>query len=122
MSVGTPHYSIDEFAHLIPLVADRRFIVPFDVSTGRAVLEEIQRRGWLAVLEDSGIQIVTDTCTYIAPVLAEVTGPVMTDSGKWAYYAPGNMGVDVVYGSTEDCVASALAGRVFRDEAVWSDA
>ncbi len=122
VSIGTPHYSIDEFQHLIPLVADRRFIVPFYVSTGRAVLEEVQRRGWLSNLEKAGIQIVTDTCTYITPILADVTGPVMTDSGKWAYYAPGNIGVDVVYGSTEDCVVSALAGRVVRDEAVWSDA
>ena len=121
VSIGTPHYSIDEFANLVPLVAGTQFTVPFYVSTGRDVLEEVRRREWLAILEAAGIQIVTDTCTYVTPVMAEISGPVMTDSGKWAYYAPGNIGVDVVYGSTEDCVASAVAGRVMRDEAVWSD-
>lgn len=121
VSIGTPHYSIDEFARLLPLVAGRRFVVPFYVSTGRDVFEEIRRREWIAVFEAAGIQIVTDTCTYITPVMAEIDGPVMTDSGKWAYYAPGNIGVDVVYGSTEDCVVSAATGRVVRDEAVWSD-
>jgi predicted aconitase len=121
VSIGTPHYSMAEFAHLVPLAAGRQFTVPFYVSTGRDVLEEVRRREWLGVLEAAGIQIVTDTCTYITPVMAEVDGAVMTDSGKWAYYAPGNIGVDVVYGSTEDCVASAVAGRVVRDEAVWSD-
>ena len=31
----------------------------------------------------------------------------MTDSGKWAYYAPANIGAEVVLGSLAECVASA---------------
>ena len=121
VSIGTPHYSMAEFARLVPLVAGLQLTVPFYVSTGRDILEEVRKREWLGVLEAAGVQLVTDTCTYITPVMEQIDGPVMTDSGKWAYYAPGNIGVDVVYGSTEDCVASAVAGRVVRDEAVWSD-
>ena len=34
--------------------------------------------------------IVTDTCTYLTPLIGDVSEPVMTDSGKWAWYAPGN--------------------------------
>lgn len=120
--LGTPHYSTDEFANLVPLLAGERSTVPFYVSTGRDVLIEIEELGWLAALDAAGVQIVTDTCTYITPAIANINGPVMTDSGKWAYYAPGNIGVEVVYGSTEDCVRSAIAGRVVRDEAVWTDA
>ena len=63
---------------------------------------------------------MTDTCTYITPVLREITGSVMTDSGKWAWYAPSNLGVDVALGSLEDCVRSAAAGRVVRDDRHWS--
>ena len=44
----------------------------------------------------------------------------MTNSGKWAWYAPGNLGIDVVLGSLTECVASARAGRVVRDESLWS--
>ena len=44
----------------------------------------------------------------------------MTDSAKWSYYAPGNLGVEVVFGSLEDCVESAVAGRVLRDEGLWA--
>ena len=62
---------------------------------------------------------MTDTCTYITPVM-RVTAPVMTDSGKWAWYAPSNLGVDVALGSLEDCVRSAAAGVVIRDEAPWA--
>jgi predicted aconitase len=39
-------------------------------------------------------------------------GVVMTDSAKWAYYAPGNLGVDVAFGTLADCVESAVLGDV----------
>jgi predicted aconitase len=43
----------------------------------------------------------------------------MTDSGKWAFYAPGNIGVEVVFGSLRECVRSAIGGRVWRDADLW---
>jgi predicted aconitase len=43
-----------------------------------------------------------------------LSGAVMTNSGKWAYYAPGNLGVEVAFGSLADCMASARAGSVVR--------
>jgi predicted aconitase len=44
----------------------------------------------------------------------------MTNSGKFAHYTPATTGYEVVFGSLEDCVASAAAGRVVRDEALWA--
>ena len=35
----------------------------------------------------------------------------MTNSGKFAHYAPGNTGYAVIYGSMAECVESAVAGR-----------
>jgi predicted aconitase len=96
--------------------------VGFYVNSGRDVVHEIALRGWERRLTDAGVQIVTDTCTYITPVMAETYGVAMTDSGKWAYYAPGNLGLEVVFGSVEDCVESAIAGEVRRDDTVWADA
>ena len=123
VSLGTPHYSVAEFARLVALIEGERVAsgVEFYVSTGRAVLAEIRLRGWDAILAAAGVQIVTDTCTYINPILDEITGVAMTDSAKWAYYAPGNIGVDVVFGSVEDCVVSAIGGSVERDESMWVD-
>ena len=124
VSLGTPHYSVTEFGRLVELLDERRVHdqVNFYVNSGRDVVHEIALRGWERQLVDAGVQIVTDTCTYITPVMAEVYGVAMTDSGKWAYYAPGNLGLDVVFGSVEDCVESAIAGEVRRDESVWADA
>ena len=58
---------------------------------------------------------MTDTCTYLFPtIMRDPTGTTMTNSAKWAYYAPANLDARVVYGSLRDCVASAKAGRVVR--------
>ena len=120
VSVGTPHASVDEFDRLLQLfgAAGAPSRVPFYVSTGRDVLDEVTRRGWATALHDAGVRVVTDTCTYITPVLDVGPGAVMTDSAKWAYYAPGNIGVDTVFASMAECVESAVRGRVTLDPAL----
>jgi hypothetical protein len=121
VSLGTPHYSLAEFARLVPLVAGGRVApgIDFYVNTARHILEEVKARGWLETLENAGAQIVVDTCTYVTPILRRTGGVVMTDSAKWAYYAPGNLGVDVAFGSMEECVRSAMLGRIWRDAGLW---
>ena len=64
---------------------------------------------------------MTDTCVYLAPLEGATSDPVMTDSAKAAWYAPANTGVDVVFGSFDECVRSAIAGRVVRDRGLWGD-
>ncbi|HEY2268387.1 MAG TPA: aconitase X catalytic domain-containing protein [Streptosporangiaceae bacterium] len=124
VSLGTPHFSLAEFARLAGLLADG---VPFDprvrvyVTTSRAVLAEAERSGYAGPVRAAGGRIVVDTCTYITPILDSAVRMVMTNSGKWAWYAPGNIGVDVVLGSLAECVRSARAGAVWRDEVLWAD-
>jgi predicted aconitase len=124
VSVGTPHFSVDEFAVLTPLLdgASIHPDVAFYVSTNRAALAEVEARGWLPVYEGAGVRLVVDTCTYVTPILDPGRRVVMTNSGKWAYYAPANIGVEVVLGSLEECVRSAAEGRVWRDERLWRPA
>lgn len=64
------------------------------------------------------MQIVTDTCTYITPIMKQTRGLVMTNSGKWAHYAPANIGVEVAYGSLRECVRSAVLGEVWFDDTI----
>jgi hypothetical protein len=121
VSLGTPHASLDELERYATLLDRRRVALECLVSTGRDVLASAEDRGIAASLRDAGVELLVDTCSYIAPVLRHADGPVMTDSAKWAYYAPGNLGAEVVFGSTEECIASAVAGRVVRDDALWVD-
>jgi len=123
VALGTPHFSVGEFAALSEAIGDGPAFadsVEVYVSTSRAVLEAARAAGTLAVVERAGARIVTDTCTYVTPVLRTSATNVMTNSGKWAWYAPGNIGVDAVLGTLSECVASARAGRVVRDDRVWS--
>jgi predicted aconitase len=121
VSVGTPHASLAELDRLAALLGTAEPAVPFYVNVGRDVLAEVEERGPIATLRSAGVLVVSDTCTYISPVMDMADGPVMTDSGKWAWYAPANIGVDVVIGGLEECVRSAVAGRVLLDETLWAD-
>jgi predicted aconitase len=114
--LGTPHFSRAEWDRLLALldrVAPARGI-PIYVNTGRATLAALEREGNLAGMAARGLVPVADTCTYITAILARPGGAVMTNSGKWAHYAPGNIGVEVAFGDLEDCIASAAAGHVIR--------
>jgi hypothetical protein len=84
------------------------------VNTARSTLQELQDEGLLDGTDRFKLIVVTDTCTYLTPILEKLDGTVMTNSGKWAHYAPGNLGVQVAFGELEDCIASAAAGRVVR--------
>jgi predicted aconitase len=121
VNVGTPHFSVAEFGELVTLLAGRPVHpgVEFYANTGRDVLTRIEALGWLAPLEAAGVRLVVDTCTYVTSILRDTGGVVMTSSAKWAWYAPGNLGVRVVLGSLAECVESAVEGRVVRDDGLW---
>jgi predicted aconitase len=112
VSVGTPHMSSAELADLAARVRGRRTRVPFYVNTARQTLENAERDDVANSLIDFGATIVTDTCTYITPIMGLVIGDLMTNSAKLAYYAPANLGVNVCLGSLADCVESAVAGHL----------
>jgi predicted aconitase len=86
--------------------------VPLYACTGRHALVELEKNGRRAMLEKAGVVIVADTCVVVTPIMPTKDDAVlMTNSGKFAHYAPGNTGYDVLYGSLEECVESAVAGR-----------
>ena len=121
VSIGTPHASLDELRALSnaldggpPIDAD----ITVYASTGRSVLEQARSLGIVDTLESAGVRLVVDTCTYVTSILDPSTRVVMTNSGKWAHYAPGNLGVDVVLASLDECVSSARSGRVVLDDDV----
>ena len=85
-------------------------------------MAELEREGLRPALEAFGVRVMTDTCILNFPTVQNDAGVTvcMTNSGKYAHYIPGQIDKQVIYGSTADCVASAVAGRVVRDEALWS--
>jgi predicted aconitase len=120
VAVGSPHFSLAEFEDLLRLVAGRRLSVPFYACTARATLRQLDERGYSDPLREAGVDIIVDTCIVVTPILPAGGGVLMTNSGKFAHYGPSNTGYDVVYGSLEDCVDSAVAGDIRRDEDLWA--
>jgi predicted aconitase len=114
ISLGTPHFSITEFARLMPLLDGARPLIDIYINCSRATVEKVREQGWEETLRAARVTLVADTCVYVSALIGPGVGAVMTNSGKCAYYAPGNLGVKIAYGSLAECVASARAGKVVR--------
>ncbi len=119
--LGSPHFSLAEFESLAPLLEGRQRHrdVEFLITSSRAMCLLAKKSGALDRLEAFGGRVTVDTCILATPMLPQSIQTIMTNSAKYAYYAPGLLGTRVVFGTTADCVRSAVEGRVIRDESLW---
>jgi predicted aconitase len=119
--LGSPHFSLEEMKRLSPLLEgrERHPRVTFLVTTSRIMRELAASAGLLRTLEAFGGRVTVDTCILATPMLPKTVRRLMTNSGKYALYSPGLLGVEVAYGSLEDCISSAVAGRVTREPSPW---
>ncbi len=121
VAFGSPHCSLAECRALAKLMSGSRASpsVRVFVTTSRAVRDLLARSGELAILEAFGARVTADTCIVVAPLVDPDAKVLMTNSAKYAHYGPGLLGVDSVFATTEECVASAIAGRVMRADGPW---
>ena len=119
--LGSPHFSLAEFKKLAPLVAGKKKSarVKFLVTSSRAMAQLAQQAGFLEHLQEFGAQLTVDTCILTTPMLPKEIEFLMTNSAKFAYYAPGLLDKKITFGSLADCVNSAIAGDIVRDETLW---
>ena len=113
VSLGNPHFSLSEFAHLARLCQGRKRHpdVVLAITCGRAVLEQARAAGHVGVLEAFGAVIVSDTCWCMLGelVIPPAARNLMTNSGKYAHYAPGLVGRKVHFASLAECVDAACS-------------
>jgi predicted aconitase/predicted aconitase with swiveling domain len=123
ISLGNPHFSLSEFARLAELCRGRRKHpdVVLAITCGRAVLEQARAAGHLTVLDAFGATLITDTCWCMLgePVIPIGTRSLMTNSGKFAHYAPGLVGRSVHFASLAVCVDSACSGSTCGEPPAW---
>merc|ERR1711862_210854 len=103
VSLGNPHFSL-RASCCTPSV---RMIV----TSGREVFEKARVAGHVAQLEEFGVQFVNDTCWCMLgePVVPPDARTLMTNSGKYAHYAPGLVNRQVRFGSLPACVTAACS-------------
>lgn len=114
VSFGNPHFSLTECKRLAELCTGRTRHpdVRVAVTLGRMIHERAIVDGHVTTMEDFGIQFITDTCWCMLqePVVPPGARTLMTNSAKYAHYAPGLVGRDVHFGSMADCVDGACCG------------
>ena len=122
--LGCPHFSFDEFRALVNVIEDLapqkvHENVQFQVITHSAAFALAERGGLIEPIRRFGAKIIFDTCPFHSPIVADGARVVMTNSGKAAYYAPGELGVRVAFGSLEDCVLSSTCGHIQMEGNPW---
>ena len=119
--LGSPHFSLAEFKMLAALVDGRKKHedVKFLVTSSRAMTQLAQHAGFLEPIQAFGAQLTVDTCILTTPMLPKDIRFLMTNSAKFAYYAPGLLDKKIAFSSLADCVESAVKGEIIRDETPW---
>lgn len=123
VALGNPHFSLEEFHSLARLCSarERTTKIPLIITTSRVVYEKFVKSGCAHVLEKVGAQIISDTCWCMLeePVVPPCGGNIMTNSAKYAHYAPGLVKRRVHFDSLEACVSAAFEGRHTLDLPPW---
>ncbi len=123
VALGNPHFSAAEIGALARLCEGRSKAasVQVVVTTSRQVLERLAPPDQVAALRAFGVRFVVDTCWCMLqePVVPVHARTIMTNSGKYAHYAPGLVGRMACFGSLRDCVEVACTGRWPRRLPAW---
>ncbi|MEN3376696.1 MAG: cis-L-3-hydroxyproline dehydratase [Hyphomicrobiales bacterium] len=123
VAIGSPHASLAELARLAALCGGRKkhHDTALVVTCGRAVYQQASEAGYVGALEAFGAQLLTDTCWCMLgePIVPRDARTVMTNSGKYAHYAPALVGRPARFGSLSDCVDAACDGHVAGSVPGW---
>lgn len=114
VAFGSPHFSLEECRRLADLLEGRQCHPETRtiVTAGQDTLAQARAEGVLQRLETAGVQCVPDICwcSISEPVFPPTAKVLMTNSGKYAHYAPGLCGRAVRFGSLAACAAVAVSG------------
>ena len=115
VNVGCPHASFTEVERIVDLLGGRPVAesVQFWLKTNRAVRERLAQTPLLAALETAGVTLLTDACIMAGHYYRYwPLRRVVTNSAKYAHYAPTGMRVETLFRSTAECVEAAVSGSV----------
>ena len=115
VNIGCPHASFTEVERIVDLLGGRPVAesVQFWLKTNRAVRERLAQTPLLAALETAGVTLLTDACIMAGHYYRYwPLRRVVTNSAKYAHYAPTGMRVETLFRSTAECVEAAVCGSV----------
>jgi len=107
---GCPHAGLEEVTRVVHLLARRQVKTALWITMAREVRERAAAEGLVAAVEASGGQVVADMCVVVAPMQELDLHTLATPSAKGATYVPPHAGLQVRYGTVEQCVEAAVTG------------
>lgn len=123
IALGSPHFSLDETRIFAKAIDGQEVHPDVDViiTLSRATMSAAQDEGLVGALEKAGVKLITDLCwcSISEPVFPLATKTLMTNSGKYAHYAPGLCGREVRFGSLAACAEVAITGTADKDLPGW---
>lgn len=123
--VGCPHASFEEMKDYTRLLQGKRVRDGFElwITTSRSVRNMAAEAGYVAILEQAGAKVISDTCPMSCH-FARTASPdpalgvqpptlrgMVVDSAKQAKYVRDMVRCPVLLTSTENAIESALTGR-----------
>eukprot|EP00927_Polykrikos_kofoidii_P014055 TRINITY_DN16128_c0_g2_i1.p1 TRINITY_DN16128_c0_g2~~TRINITY_DN16128_c0_g2_i1.p1 ORF type:complete len:705 (-),score=90.26 TRINITY_DN16128_c0_g2_i1:449-2491(-) len=137
VALGNPHLSLTECERLArlccngdsqdgssPRKKEKHPNVRIVATLGRFVHAEAMKLGYVSALERFGVQFVNDTCWCMLtePIIpTDPSAKILTNSGKYAHYAPALVGRRTRFASMAGCVDAAQTGRVRASLPSWLD-
>jgi len=112
VALGCPHYTINEIVNVHKMLAGRKIAdgMALWIYANSAALAMAEKMGIRQELESLGVTIRAETCMIISPIQEWGFKVMMTDSGKCVHYGPMECGTAMVFGSTAECIETAVRG------------
>lgn len=111
ITFGCPHASIDEIGDIANQLNNKMLQKPVWIATSSIVREQARSKGFVDIIERSGGNVLADTCMVVAPLSEMGIQFIGTNSAKAATYLPSHQGIVTHFGTTEQCIESALEGQ-----------
>jgi predicted aconitase len=114
VALGCPHYTINEIVNVHKILDGRKIHsnTAFWIYANSYALRLAEKMNIRQELENLGIKFRAETCMIISPIKSWGFQTMMTDSGKCSYYGPAECGTEMIFASVEECVESAVSGKL----------
>jgi len=111
VTLGCPHTSLPELKAISQLLQGKRVKSKLWITSSAAIRTQAIAEGIVRIIEDSGGLVLADTCMVVAPLRELGFKHIAVDSAKAACYLPSHQSALTYWGTTEQCIDSAIEGK-----------
>lgn len=113
ISLGCPHYSIDELRQISEFLDGKKVSddVVLHVWTANPIKETADRCRYTEKIEKAGGILLTSSCPLTSEKKPEGVAAMAFDSAKQTHYIKAGTDTKIYYGSLLECLKSAISGN-----------